>query len=118
MIQYIEEPDNAEERYLKEQIHLLRLSYEEAIKPYVDRLVMIRSMRIAPVMIQIRGVTNAMKRLNEEYESQVTAPCPHKFPISECNNMRPVAGDKSMAREYYECKVCRKRESLDYDEMR
>ena len=36
---------DAEERYHLEAIHALRLQYEAAIKPYVDRLVCLRSIR-------------------------------------------------------------------------
>jgi hypothetical protein len=40
-----EETLDAEERYHLERIHELRLQYEAAIKPYVDRLVYLRSIR-------------------------------------------------------------------------
>lgn len=35
-----------------------------------------------------------------------------------CKNMLGVVGDMSMTHEHYECKVCGRRMSLDYDEMR
>jgi hypothetical protein len=43
-----EEILDAEERYHLERIHDLRLQYEAAIKPYVDRLVYLRSIRPQP----------------------------------------------------------------------
>lgn len=41
-----------EERYLIEQIHRLRESYELAAKPYVDRLVHLRSIQPLPTWAQ------------------------------------------------------------------
>jgi hypothetical protein len=41
-----------------------------------------------------------------------------RFPISECPNMKGREGDLSMEFEHYECKVCGKRDKLDYEEMR
>jgi hypothetical protein len=43
-----EETLDAEERYHLERIHELRLAYEAAIKPYVDRVVYLRSIRPQP----------------------------------------------------------------------
>jgi hypothetical protein len=40
-----------EEQYLLEQISLIRESYEKAAKPYVDRLIQIRSMSMSSVLI-------------------------------------------------------------------
>jgi NADH:ubiquinone oxidoreductase subunit D len=40
-----EETLDAEERYHLERVHELRLAYEAAAKPYVDRLVYLRSIR-------------------------------------------------------------------------
>lgn len=42
---------DAEERYHPEAIHALRLQYEAAIKPYVDRLVYLRSIRPYPPIV-------------------------------------------------------------------
>lgn len=39
---------DAEERFLIDQIRTLQLEYEKAAKPYVERLVLIRSLRPAP----------------------------------------------------------------------
>lgn len=41
----------AEERYHLETIHALRLQYEAAIKPHVDRLVYLRSIRPQPPIV-------------------------------------------------------------------
>lgn len=35
-----------------------------------------------------------------------------------CPNFREKDGDLSMDYEHYECKVCGKRDKLDYEEMR
>ena len=35
-----------------------------------------------------------------------------------CKNMKPVDGDTDMQFEHYECKVCGRHMSLDYDEMK
>jgi len=40
-----------EEKYLLEQISLIRESYEKAAKPYVDRLIQIRSMSLPSFLI-------------------------------------------------------------------
>lgn len=42
------ERESDEERYLYEQLAELRRSYELAAKPYIERLVRIRSLRPAP----------------------------------------------------------------------
>lgn len=42
----------------------------------------------------------------------------HRFPISDCPNMKEVKGDLSLEKEHYECKVCGYRDYLDYEEMK
>ena len=44
----VAEREDAEERYLYERLADLRRSYELAAKPYIERLVQIRSLRPAP----------------------------------------------------------------------
>lgn len=36
----------------------------------------------------------------------------------QCPNMKEVEGDTDMSYEHYLCKLCGKRITLDYDEMR
>lgn len=43
--------------------------------------------------------------------------CPHQSHWN-CPNFLPEEGDTSMEYEHYECKVCGKRDKLDYEEMR
>jgi hypothetical protein len=35
-----------------------------------------------------------------------------------CPNMQPSENDTSMTREHYDCKVCGRHRSIDYDEIR
>ena len=51
-----------EEQYLVNQIDLLRESYEKAAKPYVDRLIQIRSMSLPSLSID--------KAVWEQFQSQ------------------------------------------------
>ena len=51
-----------EEQYLLEQISLIRESYEKATKPYVDRLIQIRSMSLSSFSID--------KAVWEQFQSQ------------------------------------------------
>ena len=44
----VPEREDAEERYLYERLAYLRRGYELAAKPYIDRLVAIRSTRPSP----------------------------------------------------------------------
>lgn len=44
----VPEREDAEERYLYDRLADLRRSYELAAKPYIERLVAIRSMRTGP----------------------------------------------------------------------
>lgn len=43
----------AEERYLLGQLAIIRQSYEQAAKPYVDRLVALRSMSRPQMLVSI-----------------------------------------------------------------
>lgn len=45
-------------------------------------------------------------------------PCQTDRESWSCPNMKDVENDTSMTHEHYECKVCGRRHSLDYDEMR
>lgn len=46
--------DDSEERYLRETLAMLQESYAKAAKPYIDRLVMIHSMRVpAPITLSL-----------------------------------------------------------------
>lgn len=45
-------------------------------------------------------------------------PCESDRASWTCENMKPVEGDTDMQFEHYECKVCGRRMSLDYDEMK
>lgn len=45
-------------------------------------------------------------------------PCKTERESWTCPNMKAVEGDTDMNYEHYSCKVCGKRVSLDYDEMR
>jgi len=45
--------DTEEERYLFAQLAILQRSYEAAAKPYVERLVYIRSMQLRPITVPI-----------------------------------------------------------------
>ncbi len=51
-------------------------------------------------------------------------PCEHekkpgfRWHIHDCPNMKEVEGDLSMDCERYECKVCGRRDRLDYEEMK
>lgn len=49
--------DNPEEQYLMDALRILREDYAKAAKPYVDRLVAIRSMRIEPMYIPIESLS-------------------------------------------------------------
>ena len=53
-----------EERYLHEHIAILQRSYEAAAKPYIDRLVSIRSMRLGPIAVP-RDYFAAIESLKE-----------------------------------------------------
>ena len=41
----------SEEQYLIEQIELLQRSYEKAAKPFIDRLIYLRSIELKPIFI-------------------------------------------------------------------
>ncbi len=41
-----------------------------------------------------------------------------RWHIHDCPNMKEREGDTSMEYEHYECKVCGRRDKLDYEEMR
>ena len=45
-------------------------------------------------------------------------PCSSERESWSCQNMEAVPGDLDMEREHYECKVCGRRISLDYEEMK
>ena len=45
-------------------------------------------------------------------------PCNNEHDSWRCPNMLPVEGDTSFTHEHYECKKCRRRIALDYDEMK
>lgn len=45
-------------------------------------------------------------------------PCSTDRNSWQCPNMRPVPADVSMTHEHYECNVCGRRVSLDYDDMK
>lgn len=50
-----------EERYCLEALHILRLSYERDAKPYIDRLVAIKSMQPAPsIVFQLTAIDPAL----------------------------------------------------------
>jgi hypothetical protein len=50
-----------EERYCLEALHVLRMEYEKAAKPYVDRLVSIHSLRTPTYVIPITDLPDWMK---------------------------------------------------------
>ena len=52
--------NNAEERYLRETLAILQESYSKAAKPYIDRLVVIRSTRPPAPMMVTREQAEAM----------------------------------------------------------
>lgn len=45
-------------------------------------------------------------------------PCKTERESWQCPNMEPVEGDTDMRYEHYECKLCGRRVTLDYEEMR
>ena len=45
-------------------------------------------------------------------------PCKTERDSWQCPNMQAVENDTSMTHEHYACKVCGRREALDYEEMR
>lgn len=51
-------------------------------------------------------------------DSNAPMPCNLEHPISDCPHMKAVDGDLDMDYEHYFCKLCQRREKLDYDEMR
>ena len=51
-----------EEQYLYLEINLLKLQYEALVKPYVDRLVRINSMRVTPnFLVNVEDLTPEMR---------------------------------------------------------
>jgi len=48
-----EDFDDAEERYIHETLAILRQSYEKEAKPYIDRLVAIRSARTPRMLVTV-----------------------------------------------------------------
>ena len=75
------ERDNAEERYCYEMLAQLRRSYERDAKPYMDRLVAIKSMRPA------QSITLTLDQAREFIDARMSA-CPHgvphRWPCEEC----------------------------------
>lgn len=65
--------NNAEERYLLEMLAILRESYEKMTKPYIDRLVSIRSMRPTAPMLVTRQQAEALGLLPPNATVQATA---------------------------------------------
>lgn len=53
-----------------------------------------------------------------EDDSLGKTPCTDIRDSWRCPNMLPKEGDTDMNYEHYECKICGRRISLDYDEMR
>lgn len=53
--------DNQEERYLIDCIEIIRRDYEKQIRPYVDRLIKIRSLRPMPPTLLVRDVFNEVR---------------------------------------------------------
>ena len=51
---------NSEERYLREMIATLNAHHEKMIKPYIDRLVEIHSLRPRPAMMVTREQAEAL----------------------------------------------------------
>lgn len=57
----------SEEQYLHQQIDLIRLEYEKAIKPYVDRLIYLKQLEIPkPIYMTVEqaaahGITEEQK---------------------------------------------------------
>lgn len=45
-------------------------------------------------------------------------PCANDRDSWQCPNMKEVEGDTDMEYEHYECKLCGRRISLDYEEMK
>lgn len=58
------EQPTTEEEFLYQQIALLQRSYEVAAKPYIDRLVSIRSMRTTSVIVP-RDFITAIESLKD-----------------------------------------------------
>lgn len=54
----------------------------------------------------------------EERQELGKQPCTNERESWQCSNMKEVEGDTSMEYEHYECKVCGRRISLDYEEMK
>lgn len=49
---------------------------------------------------------------------ETPVPCNYEHAISDCPHMKSVEGDLDMRYEHYYCKLCQRREKLDYDEMK
>lgn len=62
--------EDAEERYLRETIAMLREGYEKAAKPYFDRLVAIQSMKPPRPMIVTREQAEAMGFIDKAREPE------------------------------------------------
>jgi hypothetical protein len=58
---YDDDDQSAEERYCHEAIRALQLSFNKAAKPYIDRLVSIRSLRTPTYVIPITDLPDWMK---------------------------------------------------------
>jgi hypothetical protein len=63
----VSEREDAEERYLYDRLADLRRSYELAAKPYIERLVAIRSMRTGP------GITLTLDQAREFVDFTMSA---------------------------------------------